>query len=603
MRLLGTKLGSISTGRGLGDSLYDNAGASPSLDQRFAESKSLTDAVTGQNLITFTRQTSGTYVDSQGVIRNAVTNLLLRSEEFDNASWAKYAGTVSANSIASPANAITADTFVEDTSNALHRISRGGAVVSGSTYTTSVYARYAGRFLYFNCNAIHAARATFDLQSGTVATVGAGSAAIVAMGNGWYRCSVTGVAAATATEAFYLQLNDTSVAADRTYTGDGTSGIYLWGAQLEQSATVGEYIPTTGTTNSAPRFDHNPTTGESLGLLVEEQRTNLVLNSADVSQWQAINSVVVNTNQVTAPDGTLTGDGVTAALTNSNVTQQVTITSSTNTYTVSCFVRNNNAASSRIDGYVRAGSIINVSAGVTVDWNALTATGTGAAANVRLTPYLNGWYQLSYSIVDNNAASDNLRIQFFPDIITGNKQIYLWGLQYEQGAFPTSYIPTTTAAATRAADVASITGSNFSSWYRQDEGTVFASGQSLSTNRVLLAIDDGSMSNRYQMTIAGGYTPNFAAVSGGSVSADIYTAALSQGATANIAAAYRVNDFALSSNGSNSSIDTVGILPASPSIAMVGVYQNGSGYLNGHIRRLTYWPQRLPNATLQTITL
>jgi hypothetical protein len=58
--------------------------------------------------------------------------------------------------------------------------------------------------------------------------------------------------------------------------GDGTSGIYIWGAQLEQSTTVGEYIPTTSTINSAPRFDHNPTTGESLGLLVEEQRTNML---------------------------------------------------------------------------------------------------------------------------------------------------------------------------------------------------------------------------------------------------------------------------------------------------------------------------------------
>jgi hypothetical protein len=218
------------------------------------------------------RASSGTYVGGNGLIQTATTNearydhdpisliskgllleeartnLLLRSEEFDNAGWTTSAGTVSANSIASPAGAITADTFVENTSNALHRISRGGAVVSGLTYTTSVYAKYAGRFLYFNCNAIHAARATFDLQSGTVATVAAGSAAIVAMGNGWYRCSITGVAAATLTQSFFLQLNDTSVATDRTYTGDGTSGIYLWGAQLEAGAFATSYIPTTTAT-------------------------------------------------------------------------------------------------------------------------------------------------------------------------------------------------------------------------------------------------------------------------------------------------------------------------------------------------------------------
>lgn len=67
------------------------------------------------------------------------------------------------------------------------------------------------------------------------------------------------------------------------FTGDPTRGIYIWGAQLEQSSTIGEYIRTTSTINSAPRFHHDPTTGESLGLLVEEQRTNLLLNSGTLS--------------------------------------------------------------------------------------------------------------------------------------------------------------------------------------------------------------------------------------------------------------------------------------------------------------------------------
>jgi len=74
MRLSGTLSRTISTSRGLGNQLWDLAGNRPSLDLPFADNKSLVDATTGQNLVTFTRASSGTYVDSQGVIRTATTN-------------------------------------------------------------------------------------------------------------------------------------------------------------------------------------------------------------------------------------------------------------------------------------------------------------------------------------------------------------------------------------------------------------------------------------------------------------------------------------------------------------------------------------------------
>jgi hypothetical protein len=82
MRLSGTKTGAINQYRGLGNQLWDLAGNRPSLDLPFADNKSLVDATTGANLVDFTRASSGTYVDSEGVIRTATTNLLLRSEEF-----------------------------------------------------------------------------------------------------------------------------------------------------------------------------------------------------------------------------------------------------------------------------------------------------------------------------------------------------------------------------------------------------------------------------------------------------------------------------------------------------------------------------------------
>jgi hypothetical protein len=89
MRLSGTKTGSANQYNGLGDQLYDLGGARPTLDLNFANNGSLVDSVTGKTLVQHTRQSNATYVDGDGVIRTAVTNLLLRSEEFDNASWIK----------------------------------------------------------------------------------------------------------------------------------------------------------------------------------------------------------------------------------------------------------------------------------------------------------------------------------------------------------------------------------------------------------------------------------------------------------------------------------------------------------------------------------
>jgi hypothetical protein len=105
------------------------------------------------------------------------------------------------------------------------------------------------------------------------------------------------------------------------------------------------------------------------------------------------------------------------------------------------------------------------------------ATGTGANA-FRFSPYASG--------------NPGRLASYTGD---GTSGIYLWGAQLEAGAFPTSYIPTTDATATRAADVASISGSNFSSWYRQDEGTTFAAYSQYASGGNIYTISDGTAAN------------------------------------------------------------------------------------------------------------
>ena len=289
MRLSGTKTGAINQYRGLGNQLWDLAGNRPSLDLPFADNKSLVDATTGANLVDFTRASSGTYVDSEGVIRTATTNLLLRSEEFDQSPWGTIRSIITSNAVTSPNGSVTADKFIASTDpSTSHYVRQSVSLSAFQVYNFTVYAK-AAEYGYlsittFGSNGWSATTTSyFDLVNGVVTPSTTGIASIADVGNGWYRINhqaTKGDTSGSSNIDIYVANSGSSV----SFTGDGTSGIYLWGAQLEQSTTVGEYIPTTSTINSATRFDHDPTTGESLGLLVEELRTNIIPYSEDFSQ-------------------------------------------------------------------------------------------------------------------------------------------------------------------------------------------------------------------------------------------------------------------------------------------------------------------------------
>jgi hypothetical protein len=184
--------------------------------------------------------------------------------------------------------------------------------------------------------------------------------------------------------------------------------------------------------------------------------------------------------------------------------------------------------------------------------------------------------------------------------------VFLWGAQLEAGAFPTSYIPTTTAAVTRSADVASITGSAFSSWYRQDEGTfwVEAVGGPIASGAFpILFVTEGTTSaERVQI---GRYSDGRARPSivtaGATQAAFDLLPAWAQGSIGKATISIKTNDIAGSANGGAVVTDNTATLPALTQLA-IGATLASTQHYNGTIRRLAFWGQRLPNSVLQSIT-
>ena len=392
-------------------------------------------------------------------------------------------------------------------------------------------------------------------------------------------------------------------------------------------ASSGTYVDSQGvirtaTTNEA-RFDHNPTTGESLGLLVEEQRTNLITSSEDIAGYFTEQNSTPTSNATTAPDGTTTADLIVSnstLATHTSFNTSLTFAAST-TYSYSIFVKPS--------GYTWLQLLFTSGFNNLTAWVNFNLTGAGSFGftgggelSKKIEAYPNGWYRCTitatsgsslfgggpaYLILDSdrNARDANY---------AGNNTsgAYLWGAQLEAGSFPTSYIPTTTAAATRSADVASITGTNFSSWYRQDEGTVFAetqlpAGTAVNTSsRSIIDATDGSTNNRVSLrAIASGATADQLTVRSGAATVAQFgsTGTTVSSLARKIAAVYRLDDYASWATGAvTAATDTSGALPVGVNQITVGSAVGGNEFMSGTIRRLTYWPARLANSILQQIT-
>jgi hypothetical protein len=406
-----------------------------------------------------------------------------------------------------------------------------------------------------------------------------------------------------------------------------TSGdaVYAWGAQLSDSASLDPYVPNFGAAPSAaaahgPRLDYDPVTLAAKGLLMEEARTNLTLRSEGFNEaaWSRAGVLAFGSgstaNTIAGPSGGTTAELITEdTATGQHILFNTTnFTLSTNTnYAFSCYVKagTRTHVALQFNGAGGGASVIfDVSGGSVTD--TFTSSAVYTVVSSSITDAGGGWYRcvivfssttatLSTCVCISNSGTPTKTANGRPSYTgDGTSGLYIWGAQLEAGAFPTSYIPTTTASVTRSADVASVGVSQFP--YSATEGSIVANVTPLNVAaaRRAVQIDDGTEDERYTLSINS--TPNglFTVIDGGSSQAAIATGTPAANTNIKLAARYKVNDFALSVNGGAASTDTSGTLPIANLLMRLGSGTSSTEPLNGHIRQITYIPRALTNAEL-----
>lgn len=554
--------------------------ANPSLLLDFAKTKVL------DPRITFTRASTGTYYDASTTAK-AEENLVTYSQAFYN--WNRAFATVTDNNVVAPDGTTTASTIAFSQVEGAY-VAQNITFVAG-TYTFSVWLKAAAP-----CNVGIGLYSPGLITNCSVTT-------------SWQRFTFTGSPGA-------------GTAYPQIWPGYGAVTVYAWGAQLEQRSAVTAYTPTTSQpiTNyvpvlksaaaNQPRFDHDPVTRKSLGLLIEEERTNLALYSEDLSNayWTATgNALTITANAGVAPDGAQTADLCVADSGNTNHYVYGSYTKTSNVVqAISLYAKpfgsvthitiqgaDNGSGSHVLRGY-------NIVSGVV---GAQSVTGDAVFVSASMTPVGNGWYRCTL-VCQSSGTTGRLAIGIGGDgtlNFTGNgySGAFIWGVQIEDNKlFSGSYIPTAAASATRSPDGVQFSGSN-TSWFKLAEGTFVTKA---GVNRKSTYSPTWSIAYNY-----GDFIPDYANSNNfrwGTTNPGIDLAVTASDTQMIAACAYTnggthalcINGGSVATSSANSPNENFG------GTIYVGYNWSLTAFLNDRIQSFAFYPYRLTNAQLQALT-
>ena len=378
-------------------------------------------------------------------------------------------------------------------------------------------------------------------------------------------------------------------------------------------ASTGTFVGSNGLVQTAaidvPRFDYNPTTLAAQGFLVEESRANLALYSEqfDNAAWTK-NATSITPDVITSPNGALNADRLVenTATASHSMQQSFSVTSGV-ACTVSVYVKSTERfatlglSPNATFGGTGATGFFNISNGTV-----RSAVGTVTAL---ITAVGDGWYRCSITATPTATGTANAAIGLSASGTAqsytgdGTSGLYFWGAQIETGAFPTSYIPTTTATVTRAADESLI--NTLSPWYNATEGTLFAQAVPLAAPlptaaRNLFRINDVANTSSIDIRYLTSQKAGFVVVSASTPQADLTTTNDYSSAVNKLSGAYKALDFAVGLNGVTPVASTTGSVPTGLTSARLG--WDGTNYFSGYLQKIIYYPQRLTNAELQSLT-
>jgi hypothetical protein len=394
--------------------------------------------LTTDGQLAFTRSTGATRVASNGLIEKVRTNLLLQSNTFST-TWATTNATVTSGQSGYDG---TNNAWLLDKSGTQGRITQ--SITQSDLQTLSIYAKKGtSEYLRMFVNGPNSS-VYFNLNNGTIQS----SSAIVSgkstdVGGGWYRFEVAFTGSTTAVNYYPAEAGSTT----------GTSGnILIQNAQLEVGDIATDYIATTttavsvGPVSGLPRLDY--LNSSCPRLILEPSRTNLIDYTEYLNGWSLQSGIVISDNQTTSPEGVQNAGIATSTAANSRIQKNLGTLGSN--YVFSAFVKS-----------VGVGTRMELRSNITGDNLILDVAASGEVThfsdtavnnNYDIENYGNGWYRVWFEGATDGAASNYYQI--YPDVQSGNRSVYVWGIQMEAGSYPTSLIPTNGTSVTRVADAA-----------------------------------------------------------------------------------------------------------------------------------------------------